>query len=179
MSRAAFAASVVVALHAGAAAAAEGKTSVSAQARVGGRVLGTQRATGGVTIGASAHLLYPVATSDATSLLAFGGVTGEAIGIQSGWHWAGIVAGPEAGLRLRSGWYDGGIGVGVTYGQLPIVSEMGIPMRWWCLSPHLAVRPIGYRADDFSVALQIDPMYVVPGSGAFVSWGASLAGSFR
>jgi hypothetical protein len=159
------------------------KTAISVQARTGYRVLGGKNSTGGLTLGAAGHLIAPIAGDSNESLALYAGASIEAIGINGDedmFYWLGILAGAEAGAYYRNGWYYGGVGVVLPYGQLPFVNDWGWPMRFWGLFPGLDIKPIGARADDFNIAVSIKPMYThVWSCQHCVSWAVGVSGGFR
>lgn len=144
----------------------------SADLRPGWTILGpSQHATGGLTVSASGR--YTGAIGEKWGLHA--GAQAAAVGIDTSWHWVGLLAGPEAGAWLRVWQVRGELTAALPMGQLPISSELGIRLRYWVASPGGSLRLQWQPSDGFAFGADAQCLYVrsLPWNGVGCTFGGS------
>lgn len=145
-------------------ASAEEKPVISTEARAGLLVMGGERTTGGLTLGAGARYLHPFGGGPWG---AYAGVGAAAVGVGDSWYWLGLLVAPEAGVWRSAGPWHVSIGLAAPLGQIPTCNDWGLCLRSWGLFPEAAAR-VAYRADSFRVGVEISALWIetLPWGGA-------------
>ena len=143
---------------------AEEKPTISAEARAGLMVLGGQRPTGGLTLGAGGRYLQPFG---AGPWGVYGGLGAAAVGVGDSWHWLGLLGAPEAGAWWASGAWHLSAGLELPMGQLATCTDWGLCLRSWGVYPEASVR-VALRGESVRLGLEISALWVRtrPWSGA-------------
>jgi hypothetical protein len=147
---------------------------ISTEARAGYLLLGSERPTGGLTLGGAARYLHPFGER-------WGGYAGLGAAVVSpndGWHWMGALASPEVGVWRAAGPWHLSAGLDLSAGQLPTCTPWGLCLRSWGLFPGAAAR-VALRGESFRIGLELGGMYVttLPWSG--VGMQARIVGAYR
>lgn len=166
---------LVSALPAGAAEQRAEKPTLSTEARAGLVVLGGERTTGGLTLGAGARYLHPFG---AGPWGVYGGLGAAAVGVGDSWHWLGLLASPEAGAWWASGPWHVSVGLEVPAGQLATCADWGLCLRSWGLYPGLSGR-VAVRSESVRIGLELGGTYVDTLPWAGVGWQARIVGAYR
>jgi hypothetical protein len=145
-------------------ASAEEKPVFSTEARAGWTMLGSDRATGGLTLGAGARYLHPL---DGGPWGLYGGLGVAAVGVGDPLDWMGFLASPEAGAWRASGPWHLSAGLGVPMGRLATCTDWSLCILSWGLFPEAAAR-VALRSENFRVGLEVSALWVrtLPWSGA-------------
>lgn len=166
---------LLVALPAAAEPSGGEKPTLSTEARAGVTVLGGQRTTGGLTLGAGARYLHPFGGGPWG---VYGGLGAAAVGVGDSWHWLGILASPEAGAWWASGPWHVSAGLESPAGQLTTCTDWSLCLRSLGLYPGISAR-IAVRGESVRIGLELGGTYVntLPWSG--VGWQARIVGAYR
>ncbi len=156
------------------AASAEEKQVISTEARAGMLVMGSERPTGGLTLGAGLRYLGPLTEKCGI----YGGAGAAVVAPNDGWHWMGVLLSTEAGGWCGAGPWHLSAGLGLPVGQLPTCTSWGLCIRSNGLFPE-AVARVAYRAESFRLGLEAGGMWVntLPWSGAAIQ--ARLVAAYR
>lgn len=145
----------------------------SAGADFGYAILGDERTTGGLALGAHGSRAWTLGTS---TTLHTGAIV-SVIGAGDDSHWLGLVAGPE--LRVdqelgRSG-VSLDVAVDAAYGRLPACHDWGLCLRYWGLFPAASVRA-AYGSERGTVAVGLTGRYVNTKGWTGMAWAPSVSG---
>jgi hypothetical protein len=156
-------------------ASAEEKPTLSTEARAGLMVLGGQRPTGGITLGAGVRYLHPFG---AGPWGVYGGLGAAAVGVGDSWHWLGLLASPEAGAWWASGAWHLSAGVGLPAGQLPTCTDWNLCLQSWGLFPEGSIR-FAVRTEAVRLGVEASALWVetLPWSG--VGGQLRIVGAYR
>lgn len=154
---------------------AEEKPTLSVEARAGMILLGGERPTGGLTLGAGARYLHPFG---AGPWGVYGGLGASAVGVGDSWHWMGLLASPEAGAWWASGPWHLSAGLGLPMGQLPTCTDWGLCLRSWGAFPEVAAR-VAVRTETVRLGVEVGGIgyRTLPASG--IGWQLRIVGAYR
>jgi hypothetical protein len=143
---------------------ADEKPTISIEARAGLLLLGAERPTGGLTLGAGARYLHPFGGGPWG---VYAGLGAGVVAPNDGWRWMGVLVSPEAGTWWANGPWHLSAGLDLSAGQLPTCTDWDLCIRSWGLFPGAFGRG-AYRAEAFRVGLELGAMWVetLPWSGA-------------